>query len=236
MVERIEKVPTGIEGFDKVLKGGFVKNSVNLISGSSGTGKTLFGVSFIYYGAVKYGEKGVYITLEEPKDRVVLNCSAIGLDLNSVDTNLFKFHDLASERGSFSADTELSPSSKNPIIMDNLLKYIRLYFGDAKRLVLDSVVPLNLVCKDLKEFRSNLFRFSMGLRKSGITCIFTTEVPYNSDDTSRFDIEDFVADSVTKLIATDKGNQLKVHKMRGSDFVRGNVDYNITKDGIKVLF
>ncbi len=236
MVDRIEKVPTGIEGFDKVLKGGFVKNSVNLISGSSGTGKTLFGVSFIYYGAVKYGEKGVYITLEEPKDRVALNLSAIGIDINSVDKNLFKFHDLASERGSFSSDVELSPSSKNPIIMDNLMKYIRLYFGDCKRLVLDSVVPLNLVCKDLKEFRSNLFRFAMGLRKSGITCVFTTEVPFNSEDTSRFDIEDFVVDSVTKLYQTDKGNQLRIYKMRGSDFVKGSVDYSITKDGVKVLF
>lgn len=236
MVDRIEKVPTGIDGYDKVLKGGFVKNSVNLIAGSSGTGKTLFGISFILNGAMKYGEKGVYITLEEPKDRVILNCSSIGMDLNSVDKKLFNFHDLASERGSFSADTELSPSSKNPIIMDNLMKYVRLYFGDCKRLVLDSVVPLNLVCKDLKDFRSNLFRFSMGLRKSGMTCIFTTEVPFNSDDTSRFDIEDFVADSVTKLYSTDKGNQLKIHKMRGSDFVKGMVDYNITKDGIKVLF
>ncbi len=232
----VEKVPTGIEGYDKVLKGGFVKSSVNLISGSSGTGKTLFALSFAYYGALKFNEKSVFISLEEPKDRVIVNCGSVGLDLNAVDQNLFKFHDLASERGSFSSESELSPSSKNPIIMDNLLKYIRLYFGDCKRIVVDGVVPLNLVCRDLKEFRSNLFRFSMGLRKSGITCVFTTEVPFNSNDTSRFGIEDFVADSVTKLNATDKGHQLRVHKMRGSDFVRGNVDYSITTQGIKVMF
>lgn len=60
----IERVNSGIPGLDKLIDGGFVKNSVNLISGSTGTGETIFGLQFIWHG-LKIGENGVYISLEQ---------------------------------------------------------------------------------------------------------------------------------------------------------------------------
>ncbi|MEM3342188.1 MAG: ATPase domain-containing protein, partial [Thermoplasmata archaeon] len=52
------KMPTGIEGFDKLCEGGLVRNSINIISGPAGSAKTLFSSTFIYHG-VKIGEKGL---------------------------------------------------------------------------------------------------------------------------------------------------------------------------------
>ena len=38
-----KRIATGIKSFDKLISGGFVPKSVNLIEGGSGTGKSIFG-------------------------------------------------------------------------------------------------------------------------------------------------------------------------------------------------
>ena len=43
----VEMVDSGIPGLDKIIEGGFVKNSVNLLAGTTGTGKTLFGCQYL---------------------------------------------------------------------------------------------------------------------------------------------------------------------------------------------
>jgi circadian clock protein KaiC len=51
-------VQTGIEGLDQILLGGIPRTNVILVRGTTGTGKTLLGVEFIYRGAVEFDEPG----------------------------------------------------------------------------------------------------------------------------------------------------------------------------------
>ena len=60
----MERVKTGIEGLDQALHGGIPKGNVILLSGSAGTGKTLVCLSFIYHGATKFNEPGIYISTD----------------------------------------------------------------------------------------------------------------------------------------------------------------------------
>ena len=39
---QVQKLPTGIEGFDDVCRGGLPVSRSTLVSGTSGTGKTVF--------------------------------------------------------------------------------------------------------------------------------------------------------------------------------------------------
>lgn len=73
------KVSTGIEGLDSMLKGGILKNDVMLISGTTGTGKTTFGLHFICNGLIK-GENALVISLEERPSKLVRNAKTFGLD------------------------------------------------------------------------------------------------------------------------------------------------------------
>ena len=59
-----EKVPSGIPGFDDLVNGGFHRRTVNTVTGSSGTGKTVFASQFIHEG-IKNGEKGMIIMPSE---------------------------------------------------------------------------------------------------------------------------------------------------------------------------
>ncbi len=65
----MERVPTGIKGFDNLVEGGLPLGSTVLVSGSPGTGKTILGLEYIYRGANDFGETGMFISFEQdPKD------------------------------------------------------------------------------------------------------------------------------------------------------------------------
>lgn len=55
---------SGIDGLDEILYGGFYRGSIILVAGHPGAGKTTFAANFIYSGATKFNEPGVYVSLE----------------------------------------------------------------------------------------------------------------------------------------------------------------------------
>lgn len=74
------KVSTGIPGLDKMLKGGVPDDDIMLISGTTGTGKTTFGLHFIHDGLSR-GENGLIISMEERPSKLVRNSRTFGLEL-----------------------------------------------------------------------------------------------------------------------------------------------------------
>jgi circadian clock protein KaiC len=74
------RVPTGVEGLDEVLHGGYFVGSTTLVSGISGVGKTVMGLQFLAEGA-RRGEPGLMVTLDETQTRMIRNAAAIGIDL-----------------------------------------------------------------------------------------------------------------------------------------------------------
>jgi circadian clock protein KaiC len=74
------RIPTGIEGLDPLLNGGYFVGSTTLVTGISGVGKTVMGLQFLAEGA-RRGERGLMVTLDEPRDQMVRNAATIGIDL-----------------------------------------------------------------------------------------------------------------------------------------------------------
>jgi circadian clock protein KaiC len=231
-----ERVRTGITGYDKMMNGGYMPNSVNLLSGCSGTGKTIFAVSFIYQGAVKYGEKGIYITLEEDVSQIIQNCKAIGMDLDAVESGKIELFDLSSLRKMYTSQEEFERKD-SPLDINTFIDLLKRNAASAQRIAIDSLVPLSLKYANINEFRAELFRLKSALKDLKTTSLLTTEILLSSKDISRFGIEDFLADSVTLLKPTEEeGNFLKIHKIRGSDHLRDPVRYEITPTGIRVSY
>ena len=57
----MERVPTGIKILDDGMSGGLVRNSINMIAGGPGSGKSIFAMQYLINGATKYDEPGIYI-------------------------------------------------------------------------------------------------------------------------------------------------------------------------------
>src|SRR5688500_6563345 len=76
----VEKLRTGISSLDIIAKGGLPKNRTTLISGTAGSGKTVFAVHFLAAG-LGLGEPGVVVTFEESAADVRKNMQSFGWDL-----------------------------------------------------------------------------------------------------------------------------------------------------------
>ena len=74
------KVQIGIPGMDGLLEGGFVPNSTVLLRGRAGSGKTIFGLQYLIYGAL-HGEPGILLSIEESKKDLCKESAKFGWDL-----------------------------------------------------------------------------------------------------------------------------------------------------------
>ena len=79
------RVPTGIEGLDRMLGGGLVGGRPYLITGGTGSGKTLLGLTFLLEG-LKHGEEVLLVAVDEPPGEIIENVQSFGWDLYAVKT------------------------------------------------------------------------------------------------------------------------------------------------------
>jgi circadian clock protein KaiC len=75
-----DRLPTGVDGLDQVLDGGYQRGYAVLVSGAPGTAKTTLGSCMLSAGAA-HGEKGLLVALDETYEQIAANAAGIGLDL-----------------------------------------------------------------------------------------------------------------------------------------------------------
>jgi circadian clock protein KaiC len=76
----VEKIITGIPGFDILSEGGLPVGRVTLVVGTAGAGKTVFASQYLAEG-IKRGENGVFVTFEESPQRIRKNMRGFGWDI-----------------------------------------------------------------------------------------------------------------------------------------------------------
>ncbi len=65
------KARTGVAGFDEITGGGLPHGRTTLLVGGPGSGKTIFAVQFLVYGAEHCTEPGIFVAFEETPKRIV---------------------------------------------------------------------------------------------------------------------------------------------------------------------
>ena len=81
---QVQKLPTGIEGFDDVCQGGLPIARSTLVSGTSGTGKTVFSLQYLHHGICHFDEPGIFVTFEESPLDIIRNAASFGWDLQEL--------------------------------------------------------------------------------------------------------------------------------------------------------
>ena len=234
----LNRVPTGIEGFDELCGSGLLRDYTYLISGTSGSGKTIFGLQFIYNGITKYNENGIIVATEERPEHIRDNAKAFGWDLKALeDEGKLAIIDAASTK--IGIPSQEKYVDVRPFDMRSMMDQIIMIQEeiDAKRALIDSTTSIGFYLQDPAKIRVELLKLSTTLEILGLTSIMTSEV-MDDDHPSRFGVENFVTEGTIALYYKRMENvrvrSLEIFKMRGSDHSKKIHPYDITKNGVVV--
>lgn len=230
----VKKIRTMIEGFDDISHGGLPMGRSTLVSGTSGTGKTLLAVQFVYNGISHFDEAGVFVTFEESPADIIKNASSFGWDLQK----------LVNEGKLFILDASPDPEGQEIVgnfdlsaLIERIQYAIRKY--KAKRVSIDSVTAVFQQYDAAAVVRREIFRLVARLKQIGVTTVMTTERVEEYGPVARFGVEEFVSDNVVIVRNALEGERrrrtIEILKLRGTTHMKGEYPFTITGQGINIF-
>jgi circadian clock protein KaiC len=224
----MERVKTGIPGLDEMLHGGFLSQTANLVEGAPGTGKTTFGMQFIYNGATQYDEPGLIITFEEFPQQYYRDAEAFGWDFRRL------------EREGRLKVIMTSPEVTK-IDLESVGGMIETTVKEmgVRRILVDSLSHFERFSEDPMELRSIQYSFINALKRERLTSVLTRENSMLFGQSEERDTSlSFIADSYILLryveIESEVRKALLVLKLRGSDHTKDITQFEIAPHGIEV--
>ena len=220
-----ERISTGNLELDGLLDGGLLKNSMVLIAGNPGAGKTILSSRFIYEGA-RNDEPGIYACFAETRNRLIEDMKRFGMD----------FEPLIRRRKVEILDLSIGSETEVQSALNQIFESITNL--RAKRLVVDSIAAMALGLETEFEKRHLIRLLYRLILRTGCTTIAVTDIPWNSNRIGE-SIEEFVADGIILLehqydeTGTMK-RQLRITKMRGTNHSRKTNVYTINENGINI--
>ncbi len=223
----IPRIDLGIEGLDNMIQGGVPARHLMVVIGSAGTGKTTFGLQFLYHG-LQNDENAVFITLEQSHEAIIDTANEWGWNFDE-----------------YEAENKLAVVDLDPVEMANSLDNIRgelpqlIEDFDADRLVLDSVSLLEMMYNDPAKRRTEVFDFTRSLKEAGVTTFLTSEASETNPYASRHGIIEYLTDAVFILQyvrgdTTETRLAVEIQKIRNANHSREKKPYEITSDGLSV--
>ncbi len=233
----IEKLLTGIPGFDHISNGGLPKGRTTLISGTAGSAKTVFAAQFLASGIVHSNEAGVFITFEESPADLRRNMRGFGWDIERwekeskwvfVDASPQFNNDEAIVIGEYDLGALLAR-------VEHAIKSV-----NAKRVSMDSLGAVLTRLTDTVTVRNELFRIVSALKRMGVTAVLTGERTQEYGEIARYGVEEFVADDVVilrNLLEEEKRRRtVEILKFRGTSHQKGSFPFTvIPRQGIVVI-
>jgi circadian clock protein KaiC len=230
-VKRSGRFATHIPGFDPLCNGGFVDGSVNLVTGGTGTGKTIFCLQFLH-NAIDRGKKGLYVSFEENLEALIGDAREFGWD----------FAKLQKEGKCWFITFQpvTGPGLQAEFVHLIQEKQINV-------LVVDSISVLAMMYEfNYFKMRKELYILSDTLKKLGVTTLYTAEIEGEAPldisgggKLSRDGIVEFIADSVITVhnagIGGESDRAIRILKMRRTKHEKGPVPLKISEKGMEVL-
>lgn len=203
-----ERVASGVPGFDELTCGGLERNSIVLIGGDTGTGKTTFCLQFLYRGITDYGENGLFISFSEPREEILRTASMFGWNLGDLEKQdrllIMRYQpkdvmEIVAEGGGTIRDT--------------------IEAFNIKRVCVDSITAFALMFDTTYKEQQNLLDLFNLLHDLNCTTLVVSEEPANIDN-PKTNRAEFVSDGIVHFYNVhQKGVRVRaaeVIKMRHS--------------------
>lgn len=242
MKRAIARTPTGIQGLDELLGGGFPQGRVLLVLGEPGAGKTILCSQFLANGINKFGENALFVSMEEGKSHYDREMSQFGWDFSSAEKDgKFNFVD-ASPIRTVPGEVRIGKLTigRQDFSLISLLEVIRSNAKtiDARRIVVDPVSLLIFQYSDETQRRKALLDMVEALAETGATCLLSSELHRVGLKGRTLQIEEYLVHGVILMQTIQTGKALEriiqVEKMRETQIDRQPRPYQITEKGIEV--
>jgi circadian clock protein KaiC len=221
--EVVERYSSGVEGLDEMTRGGWLRNSIIIVRGPTGSGKTMLAGLYARAGAAR-GERVVYYGFEETRPILLRNYREIGMDMGPY-----------VERGSLKVLCRYPESTS----LEDLLVDLRLGLEELKPslVVLDSISSIEHASSG-QAFRAFVVGVASILREHGRSALITQTVATSQMNDHAAPFLSTIADAILTLDYTvdtyDLDRQMRVIKMRGSDHEQHPYRLMIQPGGLSV--
>ena len=223
----IDKIRTGIDGFDVISAGGLPRGRNTLVTGTAGSGKTILAAQFLAAGIEQMDEPGVFVTFEENSNDIRRNLLSFGWDIAGWEkAGLWTFVDVSPR-----ADEEQVEAGAFDLggLLSRVEHAIRK--TNARRVALDSLGAVFTQFMSGTMIRRELFRIASALKTLDVTSVLTGERLHDYGPIGRFDVEEFIADNVVVLrnVLDDEKRRrtIEILKFRGTPHQRGEFPFTI---------
>lgn len=254
----MKQIPTGIDGLDKMLKGGLPVGRCILLCGGPGAGKTILGWQFLHAGIVRYDEPGLYVSLDEDVSQLKEELKSFSCQTGK---NQFKeeISSLGLEIGKLEKEGKLAIVDSSPIrhvpeeiridslcigkrdfSLASLIKMIKekAFQINAKRIVIDPIAALMHQYNSISERKTAILDLFEAMSKLEATSLIITELR-NVSLERKISTEEFLAHGVILLHVFVSNMEIvrgiQIEKMRGIAHDHQIHPYEITKKGIEVF-
>jgi circadian clock protein KaiC len=220
----LPRLSTGSSQADRILGGGFPMNSINMIMGEPGTGKTLFAQQLVYHNAGPDRPILYLTTLSEPLTKVVKYLQG------------FTFYDemkLGTEVIYDEVGTELAEEGIDALVTKVKERIKNL---GPKIIIIDSFKALHDIAPSLASMRRVVHDLAGLLTAYDTTAFLVGE--YSRDQMAILP-EFVVADGIVELLRQESGMRddryFRVRKLRGSRYREGLHALRLSESGVEVF-
>jgi circadian clock protein KaiC len=219
----IHRLTTGSHQLDDILNGGVPENSLDIIMGAPGSGKTTLAEQLMFANTADARPMLYLTTMTEPLDKVINYLQQ------------FRFFDLDK------LGTAIHYEALGPDLAEHGVGALLPRLKDAiktlspKLIVIDSFKAVHDLAKSTQEMRLVLYEVAGLLAAYNVTVLLVGE--YRHEDIAMYP-EFAIADGIIELARNALGSHderyLRVFKLRGSAYRQGSHAFDITPDGLKV--
>jgi len=217
------RVSSGSNKLDTMCGGGFFRDSIVLISGATGTGKTLMATSFI--GGAAENERSLFFAFEESRDQLFRNADGWGVDFKQME-----------EEGRLKVVCTYPETIGLEEHLIEMKKVITRF--KPTRIAVDSLSALERGATP-KSFREFVIGLTSFIKQQEIVGVFTSVTPTLMGGTSITEAHiSTVTDTIILLRYVELFGEISrgiaVLKMRGSRHEKEIREFNIDHTGMHV--
>jgi circadian clock protein KaiC len=227
----LPKLPTGIQGFDHLSRGGLPRHRTSLLVGGPGAGKTVFALQCLVNAARQQRVPGIFVAFEESPRQILANGATFDWGLASL-----------AEKDLFFLDAHLSPAlvKAGDFDLAGLLAMLaakRKEIG-AQWIVFDGIDVLLTLLRDPAAEMREIYRIRDWLADNALTAIVTAKLDERASGLMHYGFLQFMADCVVRFERRQEDRvsmqSIQITKYRGSGYAAAEFPLSFGPPGIEI--